>query len=195
MGLMMEYEALADVCAVDVHPKTVIAIIQVESGGDPWAINVNAKGGQFVFDKPTSHDEAVNTVKDIEMRTDASIDVGLMQVNSSNLEKLGVNYSDAFLPCNNITLGSKILSTYYEKASRLYGAGQKALRKALSAYNTGSFDKGMTNGYVDKVLAAAGIKKRAQSLTERDIRKHLIQYDKATIQQILNAPTTNLNNE
>ena len=71
-----------------------------------------------------------------------------MQVNSRNLQALGIAVFQAFDPCTNIRAGATILSADYADASRLRGPGQAALQAALSAYNTGDFYRGFENGYV-----------------------------------------------
>lgn len=59
-------------------------------------------------------------------------------------------------PCTNLKLGAAILSENYRLAANKFGAGQRALQAAISAYNTGNHIGGFQNGYVQKVLAAAG---------------------------------------
>jgi type IV secretion system protein VirB1 len=48
-----------------------------------------------------------------------------------------------------------VLTRNYVRASKQYGNQQAALQAALSAYNTGDFQKGITNGYVGFVLKRA----------------------------------------
>jgi type IV secretion system protein VirB1 len=60
-----------------------------------------------------------------------------------------------FDPCLNIKAGSEILLTDYAAAVHVYGEGQTALRAALSAYNSGSFERGFRNGYVARYYARA----------------------------------------
>jgi type IV secretion system protein VirB1 len=84
-----------------------------------------------------------------------SVDIGLSQINSQNLSWVGLSVTQAFEPCSNLRAGAAILSTDYASASRRFGSGQYALRRALGAYNSGSLFAG--NAYVDRILVAAGL--------------------------------------
>lgn len=129
-----------------------MAIVKVESGGNPFAINVN--GSRRLARQPKSKGEALAWSEWLINRG-YSIDMGLTQVNSANLARLRTNIHAMFEPCANLAAGASILSREYANASRQLGSGQGALRAALSAYNTGNHRAGITNGYVAKVSAAA----------------------------------------
>jgi type IV secretion system protein VirB1 len=145
-------EQLVVQCAPQVSPNTMMAIIRVESGGNPHAINVN--GRSRLARQPRSRQEALAWSEWLIQRG-YSIDMGLTQVNSANLPRLSLRLADMFEPCANIAAGASILSSGYADASRRFGQGQNALKAALSAYNTGNHKAGITNGYVAKVTAAA----------------------------------------
>lgn len=143
--------ALLEECAPNVAPQMIQQIIQVESSGNPLAINVNRLSGKFKL--PTNTQEAIELA---QRYIDAgySVDMGLMQINSRNLPKLNLTVEQVFDQCTNITAGATILSTDYARASAAYGEGQIALQAALSAYNTGNYSDGFRNGYVSKYLKA-----------------------------------------
>jgi hypothetical protein len=84
-----------------------------------------------------------------------NIDMGLGQINSINLAKLTLSVEDVFDPCKNLAAAAVLLRSNYQSASRKVPGGQAALHAALSAYNTGSFSRGFTNGYVQKVIRNA----------------------------------------
>jgi len=128
------------------------AIVRVESGGKPWAINVN--GAQKLTRQPGNIEEATAWANWLVSRG-YSVDMGLAQINSGNLHRLGLTPAQLFDPCINLRAGAKILTENYLGAARQYGGGQAALQAALSAYNTGNYRAGLTNGYVAKVTAAA----------------------------------------
>ena len=130
----------------------MMAIVKVESGGNPLALNVN--GSRRLARQPASKAEALAWSEWLISRG-YSIDMGLAQVNSANLRKLRTNIGAMFDPCANLAAGASILSREYAGASRRFGSGQDALRAALSAYNTGNHRAGFTNGYVARVSAAA----------------------------------------
>jgi type IV secretion system protein VirB1 len=138
-------------CAAHVAPITLDSIIKVESGGNPLTLHVNHWTGP----QPVVHSAAeAATVTRHFMEIGYSVDIGIMQVNSRHLLDLGETIESILDPCHNITVGANILSAFYAKAVEQYGEGQVALLKALSAYNTGDFDKGILNGYVGRVTGA-----------------------------------------
>ena len=142
--------ALAQRCAPSVAPETMLSIVQVESRFDPMAINVNGAA-----DPPPAQtkDEAIRTAEAL-IRKGRSVDLGLGQINSKNLDWLGMSVADAFDPCRNLAGAAKVLEAGYLSAARV-APQQQALRMAFSAYNTGDHRRGFANGYVDRVERAA----------------------------------------
>lgn len=143
--------ALIMACAPNVAPSTIQAIIRVESGGKPLALNINAKHGVKL--KPTI---VIDTVPKAVAVTHAAIahghtvDMGYMQVNSVNLKGLGYTVKDMFDPCKNIKAGAAILTRAYAAELPKHKDEQAALQAALSRYNTGNSTGGLWNGYVGK---------------------------------------------
>lgn len=141
-------------CAANVAPVTLEAVIRVESGGNPLAINVNHLSGPQP--RPTSLADAVAAAQSYVARG-YNVDLGLMQVNSRNLAALGVTIEQVLDPCANVRAGAVILTANYAEAVRSRGEGQRALQAALSAYNTGSFYRGFANGYVARYYGPGGV--------------------------------------
>jgi len=146
-------EQLLAECAPQVASDTMSAIVRVESGGNPLALNVN--GAQRLARQPKNRQEALGWASWVIARG-YSVDMGLAQVNSRNLQRLGMTAEQMFEPCDNLKAGARILSENYAGASKRYGAGQSALRAAISAYNTGNYQSGFYNGYVAKIDAVVG---------------------------------------
>lgn len=137
-------------CAMTVASDTLDAVVSVESGGNPYAINVNKlpKGQR----QPRAHskEEAIQ-IAEAYIQRGYSVDLGLMQVNSRNLAAAGVTVSDMFDQCSNIRVGGAILTSNYGMALRSGVQNeQDALKVALSYYNTGNSWRGFQNGYVAK---------------------------------------------
>lgn len=152
----MDFVALAQQCAPQVAHQTMAAIVRVESGFRPLAINVN--GGNTLERQPANKAEAVATARWL-IDNGYSIDLGVGQVNSKNLARKGLTVEAAFDPCANLGAAASILEDFYLSARKQFPDEQTALRAAVSAYNTGSFSRGFDNGYVQKVVgnaAAAG---------------------------------------
>jgi type IV secretion system protein VirB1 len=151
-------------CAPNVAPQTIQKIIRVESKGNPLAINVNAKWVNELdkYGKPKrrkvtfQYPIEVKTVQDAVTVAYAAIadghtvDMGYMQVNSSNLKALGYSVEEMFDPCKNIAAGARVITEFYSQTKPKYSDEQSALLAALSAYNTGSYSRGFENGYVSR---------------------------------------------
>lgn len=134
-------------CAIGVAPSTMDAIVGVESGGNPWALHVNRWTGPQP--RAGSAAEAVIAAREF-MARGYSVDIGIAQINSRNLDTLGYSVEQIIVPCTNVKVGARILSGFYGQAVAVWGEGQRALMSALSGYNTGSLWKGFSNGYVAK---------------------------------------------
>ena len=144
----MDFLALANQCASFVSPYTLEAIIKTESNYDPFKIGVN--GGSNLERQPVNIEEAVVTAQWL-LKNGYNIDLGLAQVNSSNLNRIGLSVTDAFDSCKNIKAAGSVFNKNYQVAIHKYPEDQ-ALQVALSAYNTGNFIQRLQNGYVQKVL-------------------------------------------
>jgi len=144
--------ALAAACAPQVAPATLMAITQVESGLDPLAIGVN--GPHRAALRPRSAAEAAAAARRL-IAEGRDVDLGLGQINQRNLGSLGLSLEAAFDPCRNLAASAAVLQAGYRRARLAGAAGPAALRTALSFYNTGHPTRGLRNGYVAKVVAAA----------------------------------------
>ncbi|WP_066546044.1 MULTISPECIES: lytic transglycosylase domain-containing protein [unclassified Sphingomonas] len=144
---------LAAQCAPSVAPETIAAIVRTESGGNVLAINVNGLGHKVA--QPTSVAQAIKIARHY-VGKGYSVDLGLGQINSRNMEGLGLTWDTVFEPCTNLAAAAAVLSgNYHSVRAGLHP--QQALRIALSMYNTGSKSRGFTNGYVGKVVSNAGV--------------------------------------
>lgn len=142
--------ALIEACAPTVAVETMQRVVSVESGGDPLAIGVNpGRGGKAYRLYASDIAEAVALAKKA-LESARSVDLGLTQVNSRNLASLGYSLEQMFNPCTNLAAGASILTDAYRIAVQTHGEGQRALRVALSYYNTGTPSRGLSNGYVDR---------------------------------------------
>jgi type IV secretion system protein VirB1 len=149
---LLQIHNLAAACAPAVAPRTLTAVVEVESRFEPLAIGVNGRQPrQLLFSVKA---DAVARAERL-IAQGGSVDLGLAQINSKNLAGLGLSVTDAFDPCRNLEAGARLLATNYGQAARSAGDEQAALRTALSLYNTGRSDRGFQNGYVAKVAIAA----------------------------------------
>lgn len=151
MGLALDsLTALIVACAPQVAPDTAVKIIRTESGGNPYAIGVN--GPYVVRPQPRNKEQAVATAqKLLSLPGVRSIDVGLGQINSDNFRWLGLTLESAFDHCTNVRSMQTVLVKSYERHAKTKGPGQAALQAALSEYNTGHPQRGLRNGYVQKI--------------------------------------------
>jgi len=156
---MIDWVPMIQQCAPQVAPATMQAVIRTESGFNPLAININ--GGGRLARQPQSRREATLWAHWLVSRG-YSVDLGLMQINSNNLRRLGLNVSTVFDSCHNLQAGARILADNYSRALRQTGNPNTALLQAISAYNTGNFRNGFRNGYVGKVLKSSAALQSAE---------------------------------
>ncbi|MDZ4372341.1 MAG: lytic transglycosylase domain-containing protein [Phenylobacterium sp.] len=149
LGLIL---SLAQACAPQVAPETLAAVAYAESRFDPLAIGVNR--GPRPARAPRDAAEAARTARAL-LADGANLDLGVAQINSDNLDWLGLSVEDAFDPCRNLTAAGRVLQAGYRPASASPLDRQVALRAALSRYNTGHPERGVRNGYVARVERAA----------------------------------------
>lgn len=140
---------LARQCAPNVAVSTLAAIAQTESSLDPVAVHDNTAR---IAEAPQGRAEATDLASRL-IAAGHSVDLGLMQVNSTNLALLGITIEDAFDPCRSIAAGAAILTAGYAGGAS-HGERQAALRVAISRYNTGNAERGFSNGYVRRVELA-----------------------------------------
>lgn len=150
-------------CAPSVHPETMRAVLNTESRGNvlavadagpvalPWSQRKGMVRSHYPADKAT----AIRLVKDLLARGH-TVSLGLAQINDRNLARIGIPVESIFEPCANVSAGASILTSFYADAVKSYGPGARALRAALSGYNSGSFVRGEQDGYVDLVFRQAG---------------------------------------
>ncbi|MDR3509253.1 MAG: lytic transglycosylase domain-containing protein [Caulobacteraceae bacterium] len=138
-------------CAPATPAAALVSIVRVESGFQPLTIRVNGPHPQVY--RPASVPEAVSQAQAL-LAGGANLDLGLAQINSRNLEPLGLSVADAFDPCRNLAGAAEILNRGYERALREDHGGRPILQMAYSIYNSGNTDRGLFNGYVAKVEAA-----------------------------------------
>lgn len=140
-------------CAPNVHPQTLAAIVDVESGAWPWTLHDNTTSrAYFGKSAQTAYATAL-----LWLRRGDSVDIGLGQVNSGNLPGLGLSLSDALSPCANLGAADRILSNAWEDAVDHFGrlatyAPSDVLLYAISEYNSGSLFA--APNYVRTVVAA-----------------------------------------
>ena len=146
---------LAVRCAPSVAFETLAAVIRAESGFQPFALGVNGPGGGPIF--PPTYDVAVTLATDLIKRQGRSVDLGLMQVNSRNLSRLGLTVAGILDPCINLAAGARLMREGYAAALRGEADPQQALRVAFSRYNSGHPERGFANGYVHRVQGAAEV--------------------------------------
>lgn len=121
-------------------PERVVAVVKVESGGDPFAIGVNGAGGGDLH--PATKEEAVAKAQAL-LAQGRSIDLGLMQINNANLALHGLTVETAFDACASLRAGAEHLAADFAAA----------WRAAHSRYNTGDLQRGIDNGYAGQISA------------------------------------------
>lgn len=153
----MDFMDLSRICAPEVHPATMKALVQVESGFNPYAIGV--VGGSLVR-QPKTQAEALATINELERRG-FNYSVGYAQINKHNFKQYGLTPILALNPCESLRAGSKILAKCFTTAKGKFSSQQDALMGAFSCYYSGNFQTGFKAdfkgqpSYVQKIINAA----------------------------------------
>jgi type IV secretion system protein VirB1 len=147
IGCLFVLTTLCSQCGPSVDPSLTKAIIEVESGGNPFAIGDNTDRRSYF---PGSRSEAVQLAGHL-LSKGHNIDMGLMQINSCHLGGKGPSLEVLFDPCGNVNFGTILLAENFRNYSGNPDKRQ-VLFKALSAYNTGSAWRGPS--YINRILKA-----------------------------------------
>jgi type IV secretion system protein VirB1 len=135
---------MISVCAPLVAPVTIAAVVQHESGGNPLAVHDNATGASY---RPKTETEAIALAKRL-IAKGHSVDLGLGQINSSNLSWLGQSVETIFDPCANLAAMQRVLlAAWKQSGGHLPGT--------LSIYNTGKATSAKGAGYAAAIYARA----------------------------------------
>ena len=141
--------ALSQRCAPGIALEALVPQVQVESHFSELAIGIN--NGPLV--RARSVPDAID-IATRYIRAGYSVDLGLAQINSHNLRRLGLTVEQAFDPCTSLRAAEVVLTENYNAVSD--GRTQTdAIEATWSLYNSGSPSRGMRNGYVRKVWTAA----------------------------------------
>ena len=155
---------LRSICLPNAPLSTLRAVIQVESRGNPNAMQIDFPNGLLkrwrlpegtvrLKRQPTNQREALDWLAYFQSY-DIFVDLGLMQVSTAEAKRRGISPESLLEPCTNLRVGWQILEDAYQIEKKTYGPGQEALQHAISSYNTGDPQQGITNGYLARVFAA-----------------------------------------
>jgi len=161
----IDLTALRSMCVPSAPESTLRAIIHVESGGNPNAMQIDfphallkqwkmPPGVLRLKRQPKDAMEASQWLSYFQS-FHVFVDVGLMQVSTAEAHRRGIPAASLLEPCSNLRVGWSILEDAYKAELKVYGPGETALEHAISRYNTGNTQAGIDNGYLGRVLAAA----------------------------------------
>jgi type IV secretion system protein VirB1 len=177
----LDFAALQSRCLPTVPLNTLNAIILVESGGNPNAMQIDfprallkrwhlQEGTLRLERQPATEREALEWLEYFERRN-ISVDLGLMQVSTAEAHRRGLPPESLLDPCFNLRAGWQILDSAYQLETKTYGPGQEALQHAISRYNTGDTQRGIDSGYLARVMAALKQGPATTSMTKGEGRK------------------------
>ena len=163
-GQNTDVTRLQSTCLPTAPLSTLRAVIQVESSGNPNAMQIDfpktllkrwslAEGTLRLKRQPANQREALDWLMYFQSY-DIFVDLGLMQVSTAEAKRRSISPETLLEPCTNLRVGWQILKDDYQIEKRTYGPGQQALQHAISRYNTGDTQQGIANGYLGRVLAA-----------------------------------------
>jgi len=177
----LDIAALQSRCLPAVPLTTLSAIIRVESGSNPNAMQIDfprallkqwhlPEGTLRLKRQPATKREALEWLDYFE-RHGIFVDLGLMQVSTAEAKRRGLPVESLLDPCFNLRVGWQILDSAYQLEIKTYGPGQEALQHAISRYNTGDTQRGIDNGYLARVIAALLQSPATTSPTKRKDRR------------------------
>jgi len=137
--------AMLEQCAPQIAPVTLAAVVQQESGGNPLALHDNTSGKSY---RPASVADAARIARDL-IAAGHSVDIGLAQINSKNLPRLGLGVDQVLDSCQNLRAAQTVLIEGWKRSGDL--------RATLSAYNTGRVDSPAGMAYGEQVFGKAGV--------------------------------------
>jgi type IV secretion system protein VirB1 len=164
LGQNTDVTRLQSICLPTAPLSTLRAVIQVESSGNPNAMQIDfpktllkrwklAEGTLRLKRQPANQHEALDWLRYFQ-RYHIFVDLGLMQVSTAEAKRRGISPETLLEPCTNLRVGWQILEDDYRIEQKTHGTGQEALKHAISRYNTGDTQQGIANGYLGRVLAA-----------------------------------------
>jgi type IV secretion system protein VirB1 len=159
---VQQFRGLVSRCGNGAPADTLLAVARTESALYTNAVSLNRPGAAaaqagfpshllVLAHQPRDRAQALRWTRWFRRRG-YTVSVGLMQINIENAPLFHVTEEQLFEPCTNLSIGTILLTNNYERALRLYRTPQTALKAAFSAYNSGSFQLGFSNGYVASVM-------------------------------------------
>ena len=148
------FSLVASCSAADLPVDVIVGIVKTESNGYVYALSGSYDYSHYYL-LPKTEDEieyAVN-VGQASLEHDVNISIGLMQINSWHLKRMGSSVKTAFDACNNVLMGTSI---FKEIVLRVCGQriNEPCLDSALRQYNTGRTEPSTAGAaYVVKVRA------------------------------------------
>jgi type IV secretion system protein VirB1 len=149
-------------CAPLVHPTTLRALIEVESGGNPYVVSINHP--QALIDRgidppavvqPHTKSATLDLVRSLRGRG-LGVSLGLAQINVDQLAEEHLRIADLFDPCTNLVVAQRVLLDCDAKLLRRgVLSARPRLRRTLVCYNSGDCKAGFHNPYVSSVRRAA----------------------------------------
>ncbi len=172
----LDVSVLRTRCLPEVPDSTLRTIVQVESGANPNAMQIDfprrllkewklGPGTLRLARQPKDRKQATEWLTYFQ-KFHVFVDLGLMQVSTAEAQRRGIAPETLLEPCTNLRVGWQILQDAYDLEIKVYGPGQAALEHALSRYNTGDSRQGVDNGFVSRVLTAVRIHEH-DSVTRR----------------------------
>lgn len=145
--------ALLPYCAPAIDGTTALRLIQAESAGSQFAININ---GPFRLSRKAAN---YHEFRKLVLELDAAgynFDFGFAQANNRELKRRGYAVEEYIDPCSNLKFMQEVLSGCFQDAPAGNGV-QHRIAYALSCYNTGRYGPGFANGYVRRVWRAVPV--------------------------------------
>ena len=129
---------LIGLCAAPSVPHDLVySIVQTESAGYVYALSGSYQNSHYsLLPIEISEQQYAISVAEASLAHNVNISLGLMQINSWHIQRMGATAKSVFDPCNNVLIGSAILQ---ESIARLCSdeMTHQCRQAVLREYNTG----------------------------------------------------------
>ena len=123
----MDLLGLIATCAPMVAPDLMLAVVEAESGGHPYAIHDGAR-----LHRPETAEEAIALARRLTGQGRA-IRAGLAQMTSTEWAEYGLDIRSAFDPCSSLKAGERALLEGYQQSPERIRAERRAMPPAALA--------------------------------------------------------------
>ncbi|HEV2603754.1 MAG TPA: type IV secretion protein [Microvirga sp.] len=129
--------ALVERCAPGGVPREpLVAIVREASGGEPFLISFGGERRGPVKVLASSREEAVELTTEAIVAGEPRVAIGLAQLDTSQLQRMGLSVTQAFEPCRHVKATGQLFNERFEAALRHGRDRNVALAGVTASFRT-----------------------------------------------------------